>query len=206
MSDFDYFAHDHRSHFERMLAGLPYVANAEHEAANRQAMELTAQYERNYLENPERAQQTLQRLCGELGPEVTVRPPLRVDYGVNLHLGERTFINYGLTALDVARISIGANCQIGPNVQLLTPTHALEPIPRAAGVESAAPITIGRNVWLGGGVIVGPGVSIGDNSIIGAGAVVIRDIPSNCVAVGNPARVVRELDPNADPYREQLDG
>nr|WP_225751329.1 maltose acetyltransferase domain-containing protein [Pseudoclavibacter sp. Marseille-Q3772] len=146
MSDFDYFAHDDRSHFERMLAGLPYVANAEHEAANRQAMALAIQYERDYLENPERAQQTLQRLCGELGPEVTVRPPLRVDYGVNLHLGERTFINYGLTALDVARISIGANCQIGPNVQLLTPTHALEPIPRAAGVESAAPIIIGRNV------------------------------------------------------------
>ena len=92
MSDFDYFAHDDRSHFERMLAGLPYVANAEHEAANRQAMALAIQYERDYLENPERAQQTLQRLCGQLGPEVTVRPPLRAGYLYKLHVAEETCI------------------------------------------------------------------------------------------------------------------
>lgn len=96
-------------------------------------------------------------------------------------------------ALDVATITIGADCQIGPNVQLLTPTHPVEPTPRRDKLEAALPITIGDNVWLGGGVIVCPGVTIGDNTVVGAGAVVTRDLPANVVAVGNPARVVREI-------------
>jgi len=122
-----------------------------------------------------------------------VRPPLYVDYGSNITVGARTFVNYNLTALDVAAITIGEDCQIGPNVQLLTPTHPLEPGPRRDKLEAARPIVIGDNVWLGGGAIVLPGVTIGDNSVIGAGAVVTRDVPANVVAVGNPARPVRNV-------------
>ena len=103
------------------------------------------------------------------------------------------FAMMGLTALDVAPITIGDDCQIGPHVQLLTPTHPVEPQPRRDKLEAAKPITIGDNVWLGGGVVVCPGVTIGDNAVIGAGSVVTRDIPANVVAVGNPARVVREI-------------
>lgn len=102
-------------------------------------------------------------------------------------------MNFGAILLDVARIRIGADVQLGPNVQLLTATHPLEPEPRRAKWESGKPITIGDNVWLGGGVIVCPGVTIGENTVVGAGAVVVRDLPANVVAVGNPARVVREL-------------
>jgi maltose O-acetyltransferase len=69
----------------------------------------------------------------------------------------------------------------------------VEPGPRRDKLEAALPITIGDNVWLGGGVIVCPGVTIGDNTVVGAGAVVTRDLPANVVAVGNPARVVREI-------------
>jgi maltose O-acetyltransferase len=87
--------------------------------------------------------------------------------------------------------------QIGPNVQLLTPTHPTEPEPRRAKWEAAQPITIGANVWLGGGVIVLPGVTIGENTVVGSGAVVTRDLPANVVAVGNPARIVRRLDPES---------
>ncbi len=87
--------------------------------------------------------------------------------------------------------------QIGPNVQLLTPTHPVEPGPRRDKWEAAKPISIGDNVWLGGGVIVLAGVSIGANTVVGAGAVVAKDLPANVVAVGNPARIVRELDPEA---------
>ncbi|MEE6280779.1 DapH/DapD/GlmU-related protein [Georgenia sunbinii] len=99
-----------------------------------------------------------------------------------------------LTALDVATITIGDDVQIGPNVQLLTPTHPVEPGPRREKWEAAEPITIGDNVWLGGGVIVCPGVSIGENTVVGAGAVVVKDLPANVVAVGNPARVIRTLE------------
>jgi maltose O-acetyltransferase len=78
-------------------------------------------------------------------------------------------------------------------VQLLTPTHPVDPVMRRDKLEAAEPITIGDNVWLGGGVIVGPGVTIGDNTVVGAGSVVVKDLPANVVAVGNPARVVREI-------------
>ncbi|WP_030106918.1 DapH/DapD/GlmU-related protein, partial [Actinoalloteichus caeruleus] len=81
----------------------------------------------------------------------------------------------------------------------LPPTHPLDPVRRRARWESAEPITIGDNVWLGGGVIVCPGVTIGENTVVGAGAVVTRDLPANVVAVGNPARVIRSLEPGATP-------
>ena len=96
-------------------------------------------------------------------------------------------------AFDVCAITIGDDVQIGPNVQLLTPTHPVEPATRREKLEAVAPITIADNVWIGGGAIVLAGVTIGENSVVGAGAVVTRDVPANVVAVGNPARVVREL-------------
>ncbi len=137
----------------------------------------------------------LEDLLGSLGADAFVKPPLYVDYGENIRIGARTFVNYHLTALDVAAITIGEDCQIGPNVQLLTPTHPTDPQPRRDKLEAALPISIGNNVWLGGGVIVGPGVSIGDDSVIGAGSVVIHDIPPGVVAVGNPAKVIRDIAP-----------
>ena len=140
----------------------------------------------------------LAELVGELGEDSVIRPPLRVDYGYQITVGPRTFVNCGAVMLDVAPIRIGADVQIGPNVQLLTPTHPVDPQPRRDKLEAALPITLGDNVWLGGGVIVCPGVSIGDNTVVGAGAVVVRDLPANVVAVGNPARVVREIVPG-DP-------
>lgn len=139
------------------------------------------------------ARQHLTELLGTLGEGAYVKPPLFTDFGENIHIGAGTFVNYNLVALDVAMITIGEDCQIGPNVQLLTPTHPVEPQPRRDKLEAAEPITIGDNVWLGGGVIVCPGVSIGDDSVIGAGSVVTRDIPAGVVAVGNPARVIRQV-------------
>ena len=116
-----------------------------------------------------------------------------MDYGYQTTIGAGTFINAGAVILDVGRVTIGADVQIGPNVQLLTPTHPLEPELRRSGAEAAEPITIGDNVWLGGGVIVCPGVSIGRDTVVGAGAVVTRDLPAGVLAVGNPARVIRQL-------------
>ncbi len=176
-----------------MLAGDPYIADdPEIDTQSRRAQRLADAYGRVALQDDAAGRAILTELLGSLGEGGMVRPPLFVDLGHNLHIGARTFVNFHLTALDVARITIGDDCQIGPNVQLLTPTHPIEPQPRRDKLEAARPITIGDNVWLGGGVIVCPGVTIGENSVIGAGSVVTRDVPANVVAVGNPARVIRE--------------
>lgn len=190
----DYFAQDPRTNLERMEAGDLYIAD-DAEIAHRQqrAVRLAARYQAAYAEDADAAQALLRELLGSLGEQAHLRPPVHVDYGSNISIGARTFVNYNLTALDVAAITIGEDCQIGPGVQLLTPTHPLEPRPRRDKLEAARPITIGDNVWIGGGAIVLPGVTIGENSVIGAGAVVTKDVPANVVAVGNPARVVRSL-------------
>ncbi|GAA4132535.1 sugar O-acetyltransferase [Streptomyces griseoincarnatus] len=190
----DYFAGDPRTNLERMLAGDLYIAD-DPEIGRRleRAMRLAARYQATYVEERDQAKAVLAELLGSVGEDVEIRPPLFVDYGSNITVGARTFVNYHLTALDVAAITIGEDCQIGPNVQLLTPTHPVEPGPRRDKLEAARPITIGDNVWIGGGAIVCPGVTIGDNSVIGAGAVVTKDVPANVVAVGNPARPVRSL-------------
>ncbi len=190
-----------RSMRERMDAGELYLADdpeiAEAQAA---AMDRIAAYNATTprRQGPLR-RQLLESLLGSVGEGTEIRPPFQVDYGTNIHVGARCFANFGLVALDVARIEIGDDVQFGPNVQLLTPTHPLAPTPRREKWEAAQPITIGDNVWLGGGVIVLPGVSIGDDTVVGAGSVVTRDLPAGVVAVGNPARVVRELTDEEPP-------
>ncbi|MFD3734442.1 sugar O-acetyltransferase [Streptomyces sp. NPDC058632] len=190
----DHFAQDPRTNLERMQAGDPYIAD-DPEIARRQqeAVRLAARFQAAFVEDAAAAQSILAELLGAVGEEAHVRPPLYVDYGSNITIGARTFVNYNLTALDVAAIVIGEDCQIGPGVQLLTPTHPVEPGPRRDKLEAARPITIGDNVWIGGGAIVLAGVTVGDNSVIGAGAVVTKDVPANVVAVGSPARPVRGI-------------
>jgi maltose O-acetyltransferase len=184
-----------RSMRERMLAGEPYIADdPDLFRESRRARSLCHRI--NALE-PDRSGEVealFGELLGSIGAETHIRPPFWCDYGYQTHVGARTFVNYGLVCLDVAPVSIGDDVQIGPNVQLLTPTHPVEPGPRREKWEGSAPITIGDNVWLGGGVIVCPGVSIGENTVVGAGSVVVGDLPANVVAVGSPARVIRQLD------------
>ncbi|MFB9720652.1 sugar O-acetyltransferase [Planobispora longispora] len=190
----DFFAGDPRTNRERMLAGDLYIADdPEIEAALKRAALLAHRYGELYVTDHEAARAVLKELLGSVAPDVHIRPPLHVDYGSHITIGAGTFANYGLTALDVAPITIGDDVQIGPNVQLLTPTHPLDPVQRRAKLEAAAPIMIGDNVWLGGGAIVLAGVTVGADSVIGAGAVVTKDIPAGVVAVGTPARVVRDL-------------
>lgn len=190
----DHFSGDPRSNYERMIAGDPYIADDQRIIDGyERAVRLQTAYARDYLDDPDIARVTLDELIGSLGPDVTLRPPLFVDFGSNISIGARSFINYNLTALDVAAITIGEDCQIGPNVQILTPTHPLDADERRAKIEAAEPIVIEDNVWLGGGVTVLPGVTIGHDSVVGAGSVVTKDIPPRSLAVGNPARVIRDL-------------
>lgn len=194
MAMVDHFAGDSRTNRERMLAGDLYIADdPENKRRAAHAVQVADQYHRAFVAGDGAARSLLSELIGSLGEDAVIKPPLFVDYGEHITVGARTFVNYNLTALDVAPITIGEDCQIGPSVQLLTPTHPIDPEPRRDKLEAARPITIGDNVWLGGGVIVCPGVTIGDNTVIGAGSVVTRDLPANVVATGNPARVVRSI-------------
>ncbi len=188
------FQADGRSNWERMIAGDWYIGDdPKMSEVSRRAQRLLKLYEAALPEDPDIAHYLLEQILGSVGRRVTIRPPFRVDYGINIHIGEGVWANYGLTALDVAEIRIGNDVLIGPNCQLLTPIHPLEHAPRREGWESAEPIIIEDNVWLASGVTVCQGVTIGHDSVVGAGAVVTRSIPPRSLAVGNPARVIREL-------------
>jgi len=177
-----------------MFAGELYIASDPQLAAdNLRALRLTQEFNASDPVDAQARLALLRELLGSFGEGTEIRPPLYCDYGYQTHIGARCFINFGCVLLDVATIRIGDDVQIGPNVQFLTPTHPVEAEPRRAKWEAAKPISVADNVWLGGGVIVGPGVSIGENTVVGAGAVVVRDLPANVVAVGNPAQVIRSL-------------
>jgi maltose O-acetyltransferase len=185
---------DARSQRERMLAGDLYLADDPVLAQeSRRAAELVRDYNATRPAESALRRQILGDLLAAFGEGSEIRPPFHCEYGYQLHVGARTYVNFGLLALDVAEIRIGDDVQIGPGVQLLTPTHPLDPAERRAKWEAAEPIEIGDNAWLGGGVIVCPGVTIGADTVVGAGAVVTRHLPPRVLATGVPARVVREL-------------
>ena len=125
--------------------------------------------------------EVIEDLIPGIPEDSTVCPPFHCDHGNGIRIGRNVFVNYNCTMLDGAMITLEDNVKIGPHCQLYTP-------------QTAYPITIGEDTWLGGGVIVCPGVKIGKRCIIGAGSVVTKDIPDDCVAAGNPARVIRKLE------------
>lgn len=135
----------------------------------------------------------LHEILGTCDEDTFINQPFYCDYGKHIHVGKRFFANFHWTVLDEATVTIGDDCFIGPNVSIYTACHSTDPVERNTRQEWALPVTIGNNCWLGGGVTILPGVSIGDNVTIGAGSVVVRDIPSDSVAVGNPAKVIKTL-------------
>lgn len=168
------------------------------------ARNLLAKYNALAYDQKKEKTEILHKLCGSIGDNVSVASPFICDYGCNIHIGSNVSINMNCTFVDCNKIIIGNNVLIASNVQLYTATHPVEIKDRLMpgwypGSKKyfcqtyALSITIGNGCWLGGGVIVLPGVTIGGGSVIGAGSVVTKDIPVNCVAVGNPARVIRRI-------------
>lgn len=137
----------------------------------------------------------LKNMFAEIGENCYIEPPLHANWGGRfVHFGKNIYVNYSLTMVDDTHIYVGDYTMFGPNVTLATAGHPIIADLRVHGYQYNAPIHIGKNCWLGAGVIVMPGVTIGDNVIIGAGSVVTKDIPSDVVAVGNPCRVMREIE------------
>jgi maltose O-acetyltransferase len=179
---------------QRLLTGEPYFANDRQLLADRRdARLLTERLNATSAAEPALRREILANLLGVLGDAAEILSPFQCDYGYQITVGVRTFINFGAVILDSAPVRIGDDVQIGPGVQLVTPIHPLDPAQRRTLIESAAPIEIGDGAWLATGVIVCPGVTVGADTVVGAGSVVTKDLPAGHLAVGNPCRVVREL-------------
>jgi maltose O-acetyltransferase len=177
---------------DKMLHGERYDAmDAELVQARARARALTGQFNHAPPERDDVRAQVLAALIGRLGERVRIEPPFHCDYGFNLELADDVYVNMNCIVLDCAPVRIGARALVGSGVQLLAATHSTDHAERRTGVEYALPITIGEDAWIGSGAIVCPGVSIGARSVIGAGSVVVRSIPADVVAAGNPCRVLR---------------
>jgi maltose O-acetyltransferase len=139
----------------------------------------------------------IKELLAQCGEGVIIESGFHCDYGNQIVIGDRTFMNINCTLLDSPlanhSITIGDDCLIGPNVQLLAVSHAVNPAQRLNKENFAAPITIGNNVWIGAGVIVLAGVTIGDNTVVGAGSIITKSIASNTVVAGNPAKKLKDI-------------
>lgn len=180
--------------YERMLSGELYIADdpylKEHNLKRRR---LVQEINRSDYDEFDKREALFRELFGSFGEGSYIEPPFRADYGCNTYIGRNFYANTDCIFLDVARIDIGDNVFFGPRVSLLTPYHPIDAQVRNEQLEGGKPISIGNDVWFGGNVTVCPGVTIGDDVVIGAGSVVVKDIPSHCIAVGNPCRPIRAI-------------
>jgi len=196
---------DTRSELQRMLAGDHYHSpDPGLIAIGNRTRALLRRFNDTPRDFPAERIALLKDTFGRFGRS-WIESPFFADYGINIEIGDESFVNLNCTFLDSARIAIGDRTAIGPGVQLITASHPIAPAERHIdrpddpdvpfrAVGFARPITIGDNVWIGAGAIVLPGVTIGSGTTIGAGSVVTKSIPANAVAVGNPCRVIRFLD------------
>ena len=142
----------------------------------------------------EKREALLKEMLAEMGEGCYIEPPFHANWGGHhIHLGNYVYANFNLTMVDDTHIYVGDCTMFAPNVVVATAGHPILPELREQGYQYNAPVHIGRNCWIGAGALIMPGVTIGDNSVIGAGSVVTKDIPANVVAVGNPCRVLREI-------------
>ena len=179
-----------RSEKDKMLAGEPYHPDAPELLAELSACAAWLARYNAALGTPQAWRPLLEERIGAVGEGAILRPPFYCDYGFNIRLGARVFLNYNCVILDTARVTIGEDTRIGPAVQIYAADHPRDPAVRRSGLECGRPVTIGANVWVGGGAIILPGVAIGDDAIVGAGGVVTHDVPPGATVAGNPARLV----------------
>ncbi|SIO85715.1 sugar O-acetyltransferase [Nocardiopsis sp. JB363] len=174
----------------RTIPGDSPLHEVMHETSQ-EALRITGELNGGYHE-PARVRELLARLIGKpVDESVTVFPPFYSDFGKNIRLGERVFINSGCKFQDQGGVVIGDDCLIGHNTVLATLDHDIAPSRRAD--MHPAPITIGHNVWIGANATILPGVTIGDDAVVGAASVVTKDVPEGSIVIGSPARVVRSV-------------
>lgn len=180
---------------EKMQAQKLYDANNDVDLLEERKYAKDLCYDYNQLKpsDEENQQIIMKKLLGKTKGAFTIAAPFWCDYGYNIEIGENFFANHNTVILDGGKVVFGDNVFIAPNCGFHTAGHPIDFERRNNGLEYAYPITVGNNVWIGAGVQVMPGVKIGDNVVIGGGSVVVKDIPSDSVAVGNPCKVVRAI-------------
>jgi maltose O-acetyltransferase len=180
---------------EKMIKGLPYDPyDRELVLGRRNARRLLREISGIPEDKERQRKHFFRELFAETGNKFFIENPFICDYGFNIYWGENAYANFGCIILDAAPVYIGRNVMMAPSVKIFTATHPLEYKERNSGIEFAKSVHIGDNVWIGGGAIINPGVTIGENSVIGSGSVVVKDIPKNVVAVGNPCKVLKSID------------
>lgn len=143
----------------------------------------------------------LKDMFAEIGDGCYIEPPLHANWGGHhVHFGNYVYANFNLTLVDDTHIYVGDQTMFGPNVTIATAGHPILPELRAKGYQYNAPVHIGKNCWIGAGVIIVPGITIGDNVVIGAGSIVTKDLPDNVIAVGNPCKILREVNDHDRKY------
>lgn len=187
---------------EKMHSGKLYLPSDE-EIVKEQTMCLEKLYDYNAtrpLEQEKRAS-LLKEMFAEIGEGCYIEPPLHSNFGGrHVHFGKNVYANFNLTLVDDTHIYVGDHTMIGPNVTIASAGHPILPELREKDYQFNMPVHIGRNCWIGAGVIIVPGINIEDNTVIGAGSIVTKDIPANSVAVGNPCRVIREINDRDREY------
>jgi len=159
-----------------------------------ETLELLYEYNATRPTEQKKREHLLSKMFAEIGENCYIEPPLHANWaGKNVHFGKNVYANFNLTLVDDTHIYVGDYTMFAPNVVVTTAGHPVDPELRERVYQFNLPVHIGRNVWIGAGAVILPGITIGDNSVIGAGSIVTKDIPSNCVAYGNPCRVVREI-------------
>ena len=186
---------------ERMQSGKLYFCTDEEITREQlECLEILYDYNHTRPSESQKREQILKKLLAEMGKNCYIEPPLHANWGKYTHFGSNVYANFNLTLVDDTDIFVGDNVMFGPNVVIATAGHPVDPPLREKVAQFNIPVRIGRNVWIGAGAIVLPGVTIGDNAVVGAGSVVTKDIPPNVVAVGNPCRVLREINDRDKEY------
>lgn len=176
---------------ERMAAGQLFTDNCDGLAEDRQNAKRRM---KAFNETgPDEIQTRIQLMNEMFGKETKawIEPPFYFCYGYNIEIGEKSYVNFNCQFVDDGKITIGKKVMFGPGVTIATVGHPINPNYREYMYTDA--VIIEDNCWIGEGVVICPGVIIGENTVIGAGSVVTKSIPANCVAVGNPCRVLREI-------------